>query len=154
MMKALALVPVLASAPAAVASDEKTVLATGDWSEAVNGVRGRLIVARGRAKGEAQVRESLVYVELENVGNTHSGQVSVHFDADALKCELTDSAGKAVSQAPVFGSGGRPGKTWVTIPFDSSVRRRANPYGHGIAEGLLILLNGAAWHITDEAEYH
>ena len=139
-------------APAA-AADEKTIVATGTWSEPVNGLRGRLVLARGRTLGDGKTRESLVYVELENVANTHSGKETVAFDPDALKCELTDSAGKAVAPAPVPGSGGRPGKSSVTIPFDSSIRLRANPYAFGRAEGLLIPLNNTAWHIKDEAEY-
>lgn len=98
-------------------------------------------------------RESLVYVELENVANTHSGEVAVHFDPDALKCELTDTSGKAVAPTPVPGSGERPGKRWVTIPYDSSIRLRANPYAFGRAEGLLIPLNATAWQIKDDADY-
>jgi hypothetical protein len=135
-------------------ADEKTVLATGGWSEAVSGLRGRLILARGRALGDGKTRESLVYVEIENVTHTHSGEVAVYFDPDALKCELADAAGKAVAPTPIPGSGGRPGKVRVTVPFDSSIRLRANPYAFGRAEGLLIPLNHAAWHIKDTAVYH
>jgi hypothetical protein len=119
----------------------------------VSGLRGRLILAQGRLLGDGKARESLVYVELENVTPTHSGEVLVSFDSDALKCELSDSAGKAVTQTPVFGTGGRPGKRIVTIPFDSSIRLRANPYAFGRAEGLLIPLNNAAWQIKDDADY-
>lgn len=138
---------------AAPAAGEKTTVATGEWSEPVNGLRGRLVLARGRTLGDGKTRESLVYVELENVANTHSGKVTVAFDPDALKCELTDGGGKAVPPAPVPGSGGRPGKSSVTIPFDSSVRLRANPYGFGRAEGLLIPLNTTAWHLKEDGDY-
>jgi hypothetical protein len=150
-MRALVLVLVIAVVPAA--GDEKTPVATGDWSEAVNGLRGRLVLAQGRTLGDGKSRESVVYVELENTTHTSSGNVEVHFDPDALKCELTDSAGKSVRQAPVFGSGGRPGKVWVTIPYDSSARLRVNHYGHGRPEGFLVPLNHAAWHVTDGADY-
>ncbi len=137
----------------APAADEKTVIATGDWSETVDGVRGRLILAQGRTLGDGKARESLVYVELENVGTTHSGRVDIQFDPDALKCELTDATGKVVAQEPGFGSGGRPGKTVVAVPSDSSVRLRANPYAFGRAEGLLIHLNTGNWLVKDDAEY-
>ena len=120
----------------------------------MNGLRGRLILAQGRTLGDSKIRESLLYVELENVSNTHSGELNVHFDPDALKCELTDVAGKAIAQAPTRGSGGRPGQSWVAIPFDSSIRLRANPYAFGRAEGMLIHLNNASWHIENAADYY
>jgi len=88
------------------------------------------------------------------VGNTHSGVVSIYFDPDALTCELTDADGKVVPQTTAAGSGGRPGKTWVVIPFDSSIRLRVNPFGFGHAEGLLIRLNTANWLLKDGADYN
>jgi|GEM_PF-4379658 len=51
-MRAFALILQLALTPSALAADEKTVIATGDWSEATNGIRGRLIVAQGRTLGD------------------------------------------------------------------------------------------------------
>jgi hypothetical protein len=153
-MRTLSLAVLLVAAHTSFAGDEKTTIFMGDWSEVVNGVRGRLILAQGRTLGDSKIRESLAYVELENVANTHPGQVRIQFDPDALKCRLTDAADKAVPQAPVGGSGGRPGKTLVTLPFDSSVRLRANPFGFGRAEGLLIHLNTGSWHIKDAAEYY
>jgi hypothetical protein len=151
-MRTLAVVLLLVAAPCLPAA-EKTVLATGDWSEVMNGLRGRIVLAQGRTLGDGKVRESLVYVELENTTGTASGEVNVYFDPDALKCNLTDAEGKEVSQSPVFGSGGRPGKTRVIIPFDSSIRLRANPFAFGRAEGLLIHLNTGSWHIKDDADY-
>ena len=153
-MRTLATLLMIAASQASFAADEKTTIATGDWSETVKGLRGRLVLAQGRTLGDGKTRESLVYVEIENVANTHSGEVGVYFDPDALKCDLADASGKAVPPTPVPGSGGRPGKKWVTVPYDSSIRLRANPYAFGRAEGLLIPLNTTAWHIKDSAEYH
>lgn len=153
-MRTLATLLMLTTCQAALAADEKSTAATGDWSEAVKGLRGRLILAQGRTLGDGKTRESLVYVEIENVAHTHSGEVGVYFDPDALMCDLSDASGNAVPPTPVPGSGGRPGKKWVTIPYDSSIRLRANPYAFGRAEGLLIHLNTTAWHFTDAAEYH
>ncbi len=156
-MRALALVLVLASARVAVAADEKTAVATGEWSEVVDGLRGRLILARGEPRGATKTRDTKVYVELENSGITNSGQRNVYFDPDALECELRDADGKAVRQTPGAGNGGRPGKVWVTMPFDSALRLRANPFGFGSADadGLLVPLNNAAWFIKagDTGEY-
>jgi hypothetical protein len=144
-MHAITLALLLTAAPA----DEKTTVATGDWSEPADGIRGRLVLAQGRALGDGKPRESLVYVELENRANTASGEVGLLFDPNSLKCELTDAKGNAVAQTPVAGGGGRPNKKWVTLPYDSSIRLRANPYAFGRAEGLLIPLNNAAWHVED-----
>ena len=150
-MRALSLTLLFVASPLAQAADEKTTLAVGDWSEPANGVRGRLVLARWRTLGDSKIRESLVYIELENVSDTRG--VSVPFDPDALKCELTGADGKAVLATPTPGSGGRPGKTLVSLPYDSSARLRANPYGFGRADGFLVPLNNTAWHTKDGEEY-
>src|SRR5437763_16386541 len=98
-MRTLATLLTLAACQMAHA-DEKKPIATGGWSEPVNGLRGRLILAQGRTLGDGKTRESLVYVEVENVTHTASGEVAVYFDPDALRCELTDTAGKAVAPTP------------------------------------------------------
>jgi hypothetical protein len=130
-------------------------VAVGAWSEPVEGLRGRLLVYQGRVLGDGKTRETLVYVELGNVAA--SGERNVYFDPDGLKCELLDAAGKAVSRTPTGGSGGRPGKTWIKLPHDSSQRLRVNPYGFGRpdADGLLLPLGTDAWLIKagDRAEY-
>ena len=74
---------------------------------------------------------------------THSGEVRIQLDPDALTCALTD-AGNAVIQSPVARNGGRPGKSLVAIPFDTSNPLRANPFAFGCAEGLLTHLNTAS----------
>jgi hypothetical protein len=140
--------------PAGAKAERTTVVAAGGWSDRVGGLRGRLVLARGKVLGDGRTRESVVYVELEYAPDAVGRDATVLFDPDALRCELTDAAGRAVPQSPYFGSGGRPGKTWVTLPYDSGVRLRASPYAHGRAEGFLIPLNGAAWHVADAADYH
>src|SRR4051812_39517601 len=91
-----------------------TMLAVGDWSEPVDGLRGRLIVAQGKTLGDGKTRESLIYLELQNVAET--GERVVSFDPYGfpygLKCELFDGNGKAVPQAPSTGrNGAQPVKT-------------------------------------------
>jgi hypothetical protein len=152
-MRALALVVLLATGPAAAAAEKHTV-AVGDWSEPVDGLRGRLVVAQGRTLGDGNARESLVYVEFQNVAE--AGERTLAFDPDRLKCELLDANGNPVPKTAPFGrSGGRPGKTLVTLPFDSTLRLRANPYGFGRADDLLVPLNADAWLIKagDTADY-
>src|SRR5215210_9565053 len=99
-MRALALVALLAACQTTTAA-EKTPVAVGDWSQPVDGLRGRLLVYQGRTLGDGKTRETLVYVELQNVAE--AGERSLVFDPDRLKCELLDAAGKAVPLAPAFG---------------------------------------------------
>ena len=153
-MRALVLVALVVAGQAATAADEKTPVALGDWYAPAGGLRGRLLVYQGRTLGDGKARETLVYVELQNVAE--AGERRLEFDPDRLKCELLDAAGKAVPQAPAFGrSGGRPGKSLVTLPYNSTLRLRANPYGFGRADGLLLPLNADAWLIEagDDADY-
>jgi hypothetical protein len=131
-----------------------TLVAVGDWSEPADGIRGRLVVTQGRTLGDGKARETRVYVELQNVGA--AGERRMEFNPYLLKCELVDAAGKAVPQAPAFPrTGGWPGKTLVTIPFDSTLRLRANPLGFGRADGLLLPFITDGWLIGagDKADY-
>ena len=86
----------------------------------------------------------------------------VHFelhvpDQGSAATFYSDLFGWKTQTVPVPGSGGRPGKAWVTLPFDSTLRLRANPYGFGRADadGLLIPLGSDAWLIRagDTADY-
>jgi hypothetical protein len=143
-------------APSATAA-EKTPVAVGDWSESADGLRGRLLVDQGPTLGDGKTRETLVYVELQNVAE--SGERNVYFDPDGLKCELLDAAGKAAPRPAEGGggSGGRPGKAWVRLPHDSTLRLRASPYGYGSpdAAGLLFPIGTDTWLIKagDAADY-
>ena len=144
-MRALVTTLSLAAVAAAPPGDGKAVVGTGEGSEPANGLRGRLVVARGRTLGASAVRETLVYVELENASPTHPGVPAVYFDPGALKCDLLDAAGKSVPQTGTFGGGGRSGAVWLALPFDPALRVRANPFGFGRPDGLLIPLNDANW---------
>jgi hypothetical protein len=151
-MRALALVVLIATGQATTAA-EKTPVAMGDWSTPADGLRARLLVYQGRTLGDGKARETLVYVELGNVAE--SGERWLEFAPEGLKWELLDAAGKAVPKTPIRGGGGRPGKTEVRIPFDSTLRLRVNPYGFGRADDLLLPLATDAWLIKagDAADY-
>src|SRR3954447_5932331 len=161
-MRLLVLAVLCAACQTAAAADEKTPVVVGDWSAPVDGLRGRLLVYQGplREGGTAQTprktRETIVYVELQNV--TESGERNVFFDPDGLKCELLDDAGKAAPRPRegVFGGGGRPGKTWVRLPHDSTLRLRVSPYGYGGPDHVLVIPTGLdLWRIpaSDTADY-
>lgn len=149
-MRTLALLLTLVTGPSLAA--EPSVLATGAWSEPVDGLRGRVIVALGKdLRGGG--RESLVYVELEHAQGVHRNALAVLFDPAAVRWAMVDAGGKAVPAAPAFGSGGRPGKTWLTLPYDSSARMRANAYGHARVGGVFVLTDSTAWHLTAAGRY-
>jgi hypothetical protein len=134
--------------------DVGKLIAVGDWSEptglvGVGGLRGRLVITEGRTFKEGRGVETRVYVEVENSPDGAPRTVDFYFDPAGLTCELVDANGKPVPGARGFGSGGRPGACWVTLPHDSTMRLRVNPYGFGRAkeDGLLIPLNNAQWLI-------
>ena len=99
-----------------------------------------------------------MYVEIEDVADTHAGERAVYFDPAALRCKLAHADGKAVPEHPFGGSGGRGGPPagWVTIPYDALMRLRANPSGYGSPDGLHIALANAHFLIKtgDPGEYH
>jgi len=120
-------------------------LAAGDWSEPVDGLRGRLLLGQGRSLPDLKARETLVYVEIEEVADAYAGDRAVYFDPAALQCKLAQADGKPVPEHPSGGSGGRGGPPagWVTIPSDAMMRLRANPSGYGTPDGLHIALANA-----------
>jgi len=156
-MRTLAVIVTLALAQMSLPADEKTPVAIGDWSEPVDGLRGRLLVFQGPVRDEGTSRETLVYVELQNVAA--SGERDVYFEPSGLKCELRDVAGKGPPRPKMgsSGSGGRPGKKWVRLPHDSSLRLRVSPYGYGSPDekAFVITIGFDTWQIkaTDAAEY-
>jgi hypothetical protein len=48
-----------------------------------------------------------------------------------LQFDVVDKDGKPIPPSPTAGSGGDVGSAWITIPYDSTVRLRANPGGWG-----------------------
>jgi hypothetical protein len=121
-------------------------LAVGEWSEPVNGLRGRLLLAQGKLLADGKTRESVAYLDLHYRPEAVGGPLNVHVDPN-LRVELRDQKGRPVPMAAMAGSGGRPGKVWQTLPYDCTVRLRLSPYGFGRANGLLIPFNHSAWFI-------
>jgi hypothetical protein len=135
------------------------LVGAGDWSKPVNGLCGRLLIAEGRRLGESKVRETTVYLELQNVSETAGSDINV-YGAGPLKWQLLDAHGKPVPPAPSVGSGGRPSAMQAiqaSVPYDSAVRLRVNPYGFGSSRaiGFTIPLGESTWNIRagDTSEY-
>jgi hypothetical protein len=136
--------------PAPVALTNAKAVAVGDWSEPVNGLRGRLVVGEGRVLGNSTVRETVIYLELQNAFDAAGDPLRISFDPGQLKGELRNAKGEPVPRTPGRGSGGRPGACWLTLPYDSALRLRVNAFGFGRPKetGFLIPLTaGDAWLI-------
>jgi len=95
------------------------------------------------------------------------------FDEGAATCRGFGPAraGSATPRPPIARSWARGAPTPLGYPRRGAVqrrkkparsgrgtgprrRKRANPCGPGCAEGLVVSLAGAAWHITDAADFH
>jgi dienelactone hydrolase len=120
---------------------------TGDWSEPVAGLRGRLLFGEGeRLNG---TRMGIVYLELQNVSDV-GNPMEIYFNIDnALPCDLFDGAGKPVVQAGSPASIKTPDSYWIALPHDSSLRFRVSVTGYGVPRdgGLQIGMMGGDWRI-------
>ena len=142
--------------PSSWGYDQKQ-FAAGDWSDEVDGLRGRLIIAQGQAFADGKLRETVAYLELRNAPEAAGNSKTVYFDP-GLTCEMRDPQGDIVPQRGRGGSGGaggRPGAELVTLPFDSTLRLRLSPYGYGSADGMRIDISRYEWNIksSDTGQY-
>jgi hypothetical protein len=138
----------LAAGHLSFAEGDAKIIATSDWSKPVGAaggsiIRARMMVAQGRSAAFAGPwPETQFYLEFQNVSSAIAAPTQFYFDpSSGLRCVMKDAQGKAPSQAG-GGSGGGPGAAWITLPYDSAVRLRANMYGYGRkpGEGLLLCL--------------
>ena len=105
-----------------VAASHVSAEAIGAWSEAVNGVQGRLIAKEDRIFNGIKI--VAVYLELRNTTNV-LGSIDVYFDIDKLTSQIVDSADAPISkptEAPMSVFALQP--LWLVLPFDGSLRFR------------------------------
>jgi hypothetical protein len=96
---------------------ENTNENVGAWSDAVGGLRGRLVVAHGQKfSGIDYVK---IYVELQNVSDSISQMEIYPFD---LKCALNTSDGKPAKQVGEACGGPIVLPIPLVLPFDSTIR--------------------------------
>jgi hypothetical protein len=138
---------------------DTNIIAVSDWSKPVgtsNGqtLRGRMSIVQENSPAHAgPFPETELYLELQNVSGAAGAPMQIYFDpGNGLHCELLDANGKPPPQAAGRGSGGGPGACWITLPYDSTIRLRANMYGYGKqkGDGLLLVLSPPAmqyWNI-------
>jgi hypothetical protein len=109
---------------------ENTNENVGAWSEAVNGLRGRLIVTL--EKEENGVQSPKVFLELQNVGNIlDSIRINAFDPKTSFQCRVVDGTGKPMASdlggiremvVPAF---------TLSIPFESSLRLNVNRHFPG-----------------------
>jgi hypothetical protein len=144
---ALALVvarPALAEAPAVTAADRGTRSMpgadslpgseAGAWSEAVDGVQGRLVVSDGQdANG---VRFPDVFLELQNVSDVMN-PIEIYYDTlhPNLSCDLVDAQGNVVPRANGPADVLLPLSFWLTLPQGALLRFKISVRGYLVAKG-------------------
>ena len=155
-MRAISTLFLLAGCQFCLASGDTNIIAMSDWSKPVgtysgHSLRARMIVAYGRSAAfDGPWPETQFYLEFQNVSGAIVLPTQFYFDpSGGLRCVLQDADGKTVSTGGA-GSGGGAGSSWITLPYDSDIRLRANMYGYGNKPGgglNLTLYPPQAWQI-------
>jgi hypothetical protein len=157
-MKAVVTFFVFAACQFCFAGGDTNIIAMSDWSKPVGTIHGhslraRMIIAQEHSPGHAGPwPETEFYLELQNVSVAIFSPTRIYFDPGrGLRCEVLDANGKPPPQVGGGGSGGGAGACWITLPYDSTIRLRANMYGYGKKEGdgLLIQMSPPAMQRWD-----
>jgi dienelactone hydrolase len=120
---------------------------TGDWSEPLAGLRGRLHFGEGEKFNGT--RMAIIYLELQNVSDV-GNPMEVYFNIhNALPCDVFDGDGKPVAQAGSPASIQTPLPYWISLPHDSSLRFRVSVTGYGVPRdgGLQIGMMAGDWRL-------
>jgi hypothetical protein len=131
------------------------IVTAGDWSDEVDGLRGRLVIAHGRPLDDGKSHETVAYVELRYRPDAVGNARKVYFNPNVNR-ELQDAKGQLVpltTRGRGFG-GGIPVAEWVSLPYDSTMRLRLSPFAHN-ERGVCIDVNLDEWDIkpTDTSDY-
>jgi len=162
IIKTTALFLLFACLPCCFGQTDTNLLATGDWSETVrdNGgdaLRGRLLVYDDFASNA--LNHARVYLELQHVHVSESAWDSpteVYFEFGArndLNFEMHDKLDKSIPRVGVVEWGPVPDPYWVSLPYESTVRVRADTLlgPESKPAGLEILVPGGCWDIPPNA---
>jgi len=129
---------------------------TGAWSEAVNGLRGRLIAKED--KPFQGTRMIAVYMELENVADV-GNQMEFFFDPiKSIESNVVDMNGKDLKQPPTVADVATPSAYWLALPNDGTLRFRISVWGYGEYEnsGTNVQMMSGNWLIkpADKQKYY
>ncbi len=122
----------------------------GEWSETVNGIKGRLIT--GYDSDFNGTKMLAVYLELRNVSNR---SWEIYFDLDkSIESNVVDGVNKPVAEHPAPASimAGTP--PWLVLPFDSALRFRVSVSGYGVPKngGTNVQMMSGNWVIKPSEE--
>ncbi len=132
-------------------------IVVGDWSEPVNGLRGRLLIARGKLSVDGKTHESVVYLELHHFADAVGNPLNVYVDPKVPN-ELFDPSGQQVPKVRGPGLGRGPATevlsrpVWIRLPYDCSMQVRLSPANFGRADGLYIPFLDNEWLIPTSAK--
>lgn len=139
------------------AGGDTNIVAISDWSKPVGTqygatLRARMLIAQEHSPAHAGPwPETEFYLEFQNVTGAAGAPLQFYFDPARLRCEMLDANGKPPPPDGFGGSGGGAGPSWITLPYDSTIRLRANMYGYGVKpeDGFLLVLMPTmqAWSI-------
>lgn len=120
-------------------------MTAGDWSETVNGLRGRLLF--GKAETFNGTRLATVYLELQNVSDVLS-PIGIGPNR-SLPCAVLDAFNKPVPQSGMPADVWSPDPFWIMLPMDSTLRFRVSVTGYAVPKdaGLSIGLMSGNWII-------
>lgn len=141
VMRAITSLLLLVTCQFCFASGDTNIIAISDWSKPVgtdsgHRLRARMIVAYGRGAAFAGPwPETQFYLEFQNVSGAIGLPTQFYFDpSKGLRCEMHKTDGRLLPPSG-RGSGGGAGASWITLPYDSTIRLRANMYGYGNKRG-------------------
>jgi hypothetical protein len=108
---------------------DPNILAMGAWSKPVRSsnylkLRGRLLICDYHER-------AALYVELQECSDSVGAVEEVHWDPQAVACQLTDRDGKPVPLSPGAYGGPMPSACWIKLPSGSSMILRVSPYAGG-----------------------
>jgi hypothetical protein len=137
-MKTLMSLLVVLAVQSCLAGPVSEPISFGAWSEATNGLRGRLAFAEDPKLFGA--RMGVVYLELQNVSFGDTMYVYYKADQSPFRCELRDSSQALCQSSGCEYDGMIPGPCWLALPHDSALRFRMTLGGFGVPQngGLFI----------------
>ncbi len=121
------LLALLVALPSCVQADTTT-----DWSQTVNGLRGRLVIPSDQKRGGDPFVH--VYLELQNTLQV-LGDRKVRYTVDGLSLKITDESGKALPENDGPYDGFSAISEPLVMPFDSTLRFLINGHGLGVPPG-------------------
>lgn len=124
--------------------------AVGEWSQAVRGLRGRLLLAEDAPFNGT--RMVAVYLELQNVSDVLNALL---VDFQPPDVDLVDADGKSIPQSHPPASVMTAWPHTLVLPNDSTLRFRVSVQGYGIPKdgGVALQFDTACWIVPlDGAE--